>query len=133
LRGLGRIKTNLDSGVFQAVQYAGITALTSSQQCVADNCAIWQERRDVLVRGLQELGCPITPPKATFYLWIPVPKGFTSSSFSVELIVKAGVVLTPGNGFGAAGEGFVRAAFTVKTERLREALDRIRKLGIRGG
>jgi LL-diaminopimelate aminotransferase len=133
LRGLGRIKTNLDSGVFQAVQYAGITALTSSQQCVADNCAIWQERRDVLVRGLQELGFPITPPKATFYLWIPVPKGFTSSSFSVELIVKAGVVLTPGNGFGAAGEGFVRAAFTVKTERLREALDRIRKLGIRGG
>jgi LL-diaminopimelate aminotransferase len=78
------------------------------------------------------MGFPITPPKATFYLWIPVPKGFTSSSFSAELIVKAGVVLTPGNGFGAAGEGFVRAAFTVRTDRLREAMDRLRKLGIRG-
>jgi LL-diaminopimelate aminotransferase len=133
LRGLGRIKTNLDSGVFQAVQFAGIAALTGSQQCVAENCAIWQERRDVLVRGLQELGFSITPPKATFYLWIPIPKGFTSSSFSAELIVKAGVVLTPGNGFGDAGEGFVRAAFTVNVDRIREAVDRIRKLGIRGG
>jgi LL-diaminopimelate aminotransferase len=132
LRGLGRIKTNVDSGVFQAVQYAAIAALTGPQQCVADNCTIWQERRDVLVRGLRALGFQIAPPKATFYLWIPVPKGFTSSSFSAELIVKAGVVLTPGNGFGAAGEGFVRAAFTVTADRLREALDRIGKLGVRG-
>jgi LL-diaminopimelate aminotransferase len=133
LRGLGRIKTNLDSGVFQAVQYAGIAALTGSQQCVVDNCAIWQERRNVLVRGLQEIGFAIAPPQATFYLWIPVPRGFTASSFSAELIVKAGVVLTPGSGFGAAGEGFVRAAFTVRVERIREAVDRIKRLGIRGG
>ncbi len=132
LAGLGRIKTNLDSGVFQAVQYAGIAALKGSQQCVADNCKIWQERRDVLVRGLREMGFSITPPRATFYLWIPVPKGFTSSSFSADLIVKAGVVLTPGSGFGAAGEGFVRAAYTVRAERIREALERIKKLGIRG-
>jgi LL-diaminopimelate aminotransferase len=132
LAGLGRIKTNLDSGVFQAVQYAGIAALTGSQQCVADNCKIWQERRDALVAGLREMGFAVTPPKATFYLWIPVPKGFTSASFSAELIVKAGVVLTPGSGFGAAGEGFVRAAFTVGVERIREAVERIKKLGIRG-
>jgi LL-diaminopimelate aminotransferase len=132
LTGLGRVKQNLDSGVFQAVQYAGIAALTGPQTCVADNCRIWQERRDVLIGGLRELGFAVSSPKATFYAWVPVPRGFTSSTFCVELLVKTGVVVTPGNGFGAAGEGFVRAAFTVKVERIREALDRIRKLGIRG-
>jgi LL-diaminopimelate aminotransferase len=130
LTGLARVKQNLDSGVFQAVQYAGIAALTGSQQCVADNNRTWQERRDVLVDGLRSVGIRVTPPKATFYLWVPVPKGFTSQSFCVELLVKAGVVVTPGNGFGEAGEGFVRMAFTVGVERLREAVDRIRKLGL---
>ena len=132
LRGLGRIKTNLDSGVFQAVQYAGIAALTGPQQCIADNCRIYQERRDVLVAALREMGFDVEAPKATFYLWVPVPKGFTSKSFSIEILAKAGVVLTPGSGFGAAGEGYVRAAFTVGVERIREAVERIKKLGIRG-
>ena len=132
LAGLGRVKQNLDSGVFQAVQYAGIAALTGSQQCVADNCRIWQERRDVLIGGLRDLGFAVASPRASFYAWVPVPAGFTSSSFCVELLVKAGVVVTPGNGFGAAGEGFVRAAFTVDADRIRLALDRLRKLGIRG-
>jgi LL-diaminopimelate aminotransferase len=133
LAGLGRVKQNLDSGVFQAVQYAGIAALTGSQQCVADNCRIWQERRDVLVTSLRDMGFSVAAPQASFYAWVPVPRGFTSSSFCVELLVKAGVVVTPGNGFGAAGEGFVRAAFTVGVDRIREAVDRIRRLGIRGG
>jgi LL-diaminopimelate aminotransferase len=133
LAGLGRVKQNLDSGVFQAVQYAGIAALTGSQQCVADNCRIWQERRDVLIGGLRNMGFAVASPKASFYAWVPTPRGFTSSSFCVELLVKAGVVVTPGNGFGAAGEGFVRAAFTVGVDRIREAVERIRKLGIRGG
>jgi LL-diaminopimelate aminotransferase len=132
LAGLGRVKQNVDSGVFQAVQYAGIAALTGPQQCVADNCRIWQERRDVLIASLRDMGFAVTPPRATFYAWVPVPRGFTSSSFCVDLLVKAGVVVTPGNGFGASGEGFVRAAFTVNVERIREAMDRIRKLGIRG-
>ncbi|HTX53682.1 MAG TPA: LL-diaminopimelate aminotransferase [Candidatus Baltobacteraceae bacterium] len=132
LAGLGRVKQNVDSGVFQAVQYAGIAALTGSQACVADNCRIWQERRDVLIGGLRELGFAVAAPKATFYAWVPVPRGFTSSSFTAEILLKTGVVVTPGNGFGAAGEGFVRAAFTVKVERIREALDRIRTLGVRG-
>jgi LL-diaminopimelate aminotransferase len=132
LAGLGRVKQNLDSGVFQAVQHAGIAALTGSQQCVADNCRIWQERRDILIGGLRDLGFAVASPRASFYAWVPVPAGFTSSSFCVELLVKAGVVVTPGNGFGAAGEGFVRAAFTVNADRIRLALDRIRKLGIRG-
>jgi LL-diaminopimelate aminotransferase len=132
LAGLGRVKTNLDSGVFQAIQYAGIAALTGPQQCVADNCRAYQERRDVLVTGLRELGFDVEPPKATFYLWVPVPRGFTSQSFCVELLVKAGVVVTPGSGFGAAGEGYVRATLTVSLDRIREAVERIRKLGIRG-
>ncbi len=132
LAGLGRIKTNLDSGVFQAVQYAGVAALTGPQQCIADNCRIYQERRDVLVGALREMGFDVDAPKATFYLWVPVPRGFTSKSFSVDILAKAGVVLTPGSGFGAAGEGYVRAAFTVGVDRIREAVERIRKLGIRG-
>jgi LL-diaminopimelate aminotransferase len=132
LAGLGRIKTNLDSGVFQAVQYAGIAALTGPQQCVAENCRIYQERRDVLVGGLRKMGFAVEAPKATFYLWVPVPKGFTSKSFSMEVLAKAGVVLTPGSGFGAAGEGYVRATFTVGVDRLREAVERIKKLGIQG-
>jgi LL-diaminopimelate aminotransferase len=130
LAGLGRVKQNLDSGVFQAVQHAGIAALTGSQQCVADNCRIWQERRDVLIGGLRDLGFAVASPRASFYAWVPVPAAFTSSSFWV--LGKAGVVVTPGNGFGAAGEGFVRAAFTVDADRIRLALDRLRELGIRG-
>jgi LL-diaminopimelate aminotransferase len=132
LAGLGRVKQNLDSGVFQAVQQAGIAALAGSQQCVADNCRIWQERRDILIGGLRDMGFAVASPRASFYAWVPVPAGFTSSSFCVELLVKAGVVVTPGNGFGAAGEGFVRAAFTVNADRIREAIDRLRTLGIRG-
>ncbi len=133
LTGLGRIKTNLDSGVFQAVQVAGIAALTGPQQAVADNCRVYQERRDVLVGALREMGFDVQAPRATFYLWVPVPKGFTAKSFSVEVLAKAGVVLTPGSGFGAAGEGYVRAALTVGVDRIREAVERLRKLGIRGG
>jgi len=132
LKGLGRVKTNLDSGVFQAIQDAAIAALTGPQQCVADNCRIYQERRDVLVGSLREMGFAVEAPKATFYLWVPVPKGFTSRSFSLEILAKAGIVLTPGSGFGAAGEGYVRATFTVSVDRIREAIERIKKLGIRG-
>ncbi len=132
LAGLGRIKTNMDSGVFQAVQYAGVAALTGPQECVADNCRVYQERRDVLVKGLREMGFDVQPPKATFYIWVPAPKGFTSMSFTAEVLTKAGVVLTPGSGFGPTGEGYVRAAVTVNVDRIREALERIKKLGIRG-
>jgi len=132
LTGLGRIKTNMDSGVFQAVQYAGIAALTGPQECVADNCRVYQERRDVLVKGLREMGFDVQPPKATFYIWVPAPKGFTSTRFTVEVLTKAGVVVTPGSGFGTTGEGYVRAAVTVSVDRIREAVERIKRLGIRG-
>jgi len=128
LEGLGRIKTNLDSGVFQAVQEAGIEALTGPQDCVEAMRKVYQERRDVLVDGLLSLGYHVEKPKASFYVWIGVPKGFTSMAFTAHLLSKAGIVTTPGVGFGQHGEGYIRAALTVDVSRIREAVERLRKL-----
>src|SRR3990172_4223773 len=100
LAGLGRIKTNLDSGVFQAVQEAAIAALTGPQDCVEAMRAIYKERRDALVDGLSKLGFTVDRPKATFYVWIGVPKGHTSASFASALLSEIGIVMTPGTGFG---------------------------------
>lgn len=126
--GLGKIKTNVDSGVFQAVQEAGIAALTGDQNVVEQMRSICQERRDILVRSLPEIGLACTPPQATFYVWAEVPKGYTSASLTSKILEETGVVVTPGNGFGAAGEGYIRFSLTVNTERLREAVARLRKL-----
>lgn len=131
LAGLGRIKTNLDSGIFQAVQVAGIAALTGPQDCVEEHRRIWQRRRDAFVKGLQELGCPLEPPKASFYVWIPVPKGTGSAAFTATLLQECALVTTPGNGFGRAGEGYIRATLTTDVKRLEEAVERIRRAGIR--
>ena len=103
--GLSQVKSNMDSGQFQAVQEAGITALESDDRLTAGLRAIYQERRDVLVTGLRNLGLEFETPSATFYVWIEVPQGYTSASFTAHLLEKAGIVTTPGNGFGAPGEG----------------------------
>ncbi|MBW2108544.1 MAG: LL-diaminopimelate aminotransferase [Deltaproteobacteria bacterium] len=129
IQGLGQIKSNIDSGAFQAVQMAGITALEGDQSCVEAMRHTYQERRDILVDGLRSIGLSVEKPKATFYLWIEVPDGFTSAAFAGRLLTEAGVVTTPGNGFGAAGEGYVRMALTVGRERIREALERIKSIG----
>jgi LL-diaminopimelate aminotransferase len=128
LAGLGRIKTNLDSGVFQAIQQAGIEALRGPQEYIAWGCKIYQERRDVLVDGLNGLGWGIQKPKASFYVWIPVRPGYTSPELARRLLSEAGIVTTPGVGFGPHGEGFIRAALTVSVERVREAVERIGNL-----
>lgn len=128
LAALGKIKSNIDSGAFDAIQLAGIAALDSDQESVRQYCAIYQERRDVLVSGLQKLGYQVTSPKATFYVWLPVPQGFTSMSFAAHVLEKAGIVVVPGLGFGEPGEGYVRLALTVPKERLEEALARLAKL-----
>jgi LL-diaminopimelate aminotransferase len=125
LAGLGRIKTNLDSGVFQAVQEAAIAALTGPQECVERMRAVYRERRDALVDGLQALGFDVDRPRASFYVWIAVPRGHTSASFAAALLAELGIVMTPGTGFGRHGEGYVRAALTVDVRRIREAVDRI--------
>ncbi|MFP3867859.1 MAG: LL-diaminopimelate aminotransferase [Desulfobacteraceae bacterium] len=131
VEGLGLVKSNIDSGVFNAIQWAGITALNSDQALVAErqSCRIYQERRDILVQGLQKLGYEVELPKATFYVWLPVPPGFTSAQFTARLLEQAGIVTTPGNGFGAPGEGYVRLALTVDKARIEEALARLARLG----
>jgi LL-diaminopimelate aminotransferase len=127
LAGLGRVKTNVDSGVFNAVQHAAITALCGSQDCVKEACAIYQERRDVLIAGLRSLGFDVPTPKATFYVWVPVND---CMSFSAKLLNEAGIVATPGVGFGASGEGYVRFAITRPVARINEAIERIRRLNL---
>jgi LL-diaminopimelate aminotransferase len=125
LAGLGRVKTNVDSGVFDAVQQAAITALSGPQDCIREACRIYQERRDVLVRGLRDLGYTLEAPRATFYVWMKVDD---SLQFASRLLEKAGIVVTPGIGFGRGGEGYVRFALTRPSERIREAVDRLREL-----
>ena len=135
--GLGRIKSNIDSGIFEAIQVAGIEALEGDQHCLADMRQIYTERRDILVAGLKKRknvsfrrGISVEAPRATFYVWFEVPSGYTSASFAALLLEKAGIVATPGNGFGAPGEGYVRMALTVSKERIGEAVERMRKAGI---
>ncbi|MDR1195134.1 MAG: LL-diaminopimelate aminotransferase [Endomicrobium sp.] len=123
-----KVKDNYDSGVFQAVQEAAITALTSSQQCVEDARKIYKERRDALVDGLGKLGWDVKYPPASFYVWAKVPKGYKSSDVVGKLLDEAAIVCTPGNGMGASGEGYVRFALTVSVSRIKEALERISKI-----
>jgi LL-diaminopimelate aminotransferase len=129
LAGLGAIKTNVDSGVFQAVQYAGIAALRSPARIREEIVSVYAERRDVLVDGLNRIGWLVRKPQATFYVWVPVPPGYTSAELCKTLLEEAAIVTTPGNGFGQNGEGFIRMALTVGKERLAEAVERIK--GIR--
>jgi len=128
VKGLGRVKTNVDSGVFQAVQEAGIAALTGPQDYVTQIRVIYGERRDVVVTGLRKLGLPVTPPRATFFVWAPVPDGSDSRKWASRLLQEVGVVVTPGVGFGAAGEGYYRIALTVDKARIAEAMDRLGRL-----
>jgi LL-diaminopimelate aminotransferase len=120
-----RLKTNLDSGMFAAVQRASVAALTGPQDCVAQMCAVYQRRRDLLVEALRRIGMHVTPPKGTIYLWVPVPEGYTSASFTEQVLEQADVVVTPGAAYGACGEGYVRLSLTVPDERLQEAVRRI--------
>ena len=128
IRGLGHIKANIDSGAFGAVQDAGIAALAGDQRPVEKMRRLYQKRRNVLYRGLRRLGLKMKKPQASFYLWCEVPSGHTSESFSGLLLEKAAVVCTPGNGFGAHGEGYVRFALSVDVSRLEEAVERIGKV-----
>ena len=126
--GLGAIKSNIDSGVFQAVQMAGIEAIRGDQSCVRDMVQVYSRRRDLMVKGLQDVGFEVESPRATFYLWIKVPEGYTSADLTERLLEDAGLVVTPGNGFGEPGEGYFRIALTQKRERLAEAVQRLKAL-----
>ena len=125
---LGRIKSNLDSGIFQAIQYAGIKAFEIYDDFVPGLCAAYRKRRDVFCDGLNSIGWKVEKPKATFYVWIKLPPGLTSFEVAGRLLDEADIVMIPGAGFGPEGEGYVRATITVTKERLAEAVERIKKV-----
>jgi len=128
---LGKIKTNVDSGVFGAIQRAGVEALESDEVEHREILDIYQRRRDLMVGTLWDAGLELEKPKAAFYLWIAVPKGYTSTEFTTLLLTEAGIVATPGNGFGEYGEGYVRLSLTIDEERLHEAAKRLKGLKFR--
>ncbi|HEX78044.1 MAG TPA: LL-diaminopimelate aminotransferase [Dehalococcoidia bacterium] len=125
VNALMRVKSNLDSGIPQAVQYAAIAALEGPQECIAEHNAIYQRRRDRIVATLNEIGLPTQSPKASLYLWTKVPEGYTSMEFATKLLDEAGVVVTPGAGYGQAGEGYIRLSLTTPDERVEEGLARL--------
>lgn len=130
IKGLGQVKTNLDSGVFKAIQRAAIAAYSTGEEELQAVMSVYQNRRDIIVKGLQSLGWPIEPPKATLYVWARVPQGYSSAEFVTLLLDKCGIIVPPGNGYGAAGEGFFRIALTVADERMHEAIQRMKDAGI---
>ena len=127
IAALRQLKTNIDSGIFQAIQWAGIAALEGDQQPLQDTVATYQRRRDLLVDGLAKAGWKVTTPKATFYLWTRIPTGGSSLAFAARVLEQSHVVIAPGVGFGPSGEGYVRLSLTIPTERIQEAVERLAK------
>jgi len=125
---LMRVKSNIDSGVAQAVQRMAIAALEGPQDCIDEHNRIYQARRDKVVEALRKLGLRVTPPKASLYVWAKVPDGMTSAGFAERLLDEAAVIVTPGNGYGEHGEGYVRLSLTLPDDRLDEGLRRIAAL-----
>lgn len=128
IAAIDQVKENTDSGIFNAVQYAGIAALEGPQDIIKKNIGIYQRRRDLVIKTLREIGIAVDPPKATFYIWSPIPAGTTSMDFAGRLLDLCGVVVTPGIGYGSLGEGFIRISLSTPDARLEEAMGRIRKV-----
>jgi LL-diaminopimelate aminotransferase len=125
---LAKVKSNIDSGIFSAVQLAGVAALRGNQNYLKEMCLLYQQRRDILVDGLNRLGWSAVKPKATFYVWIKIPPQADAISFAAHLLKEADIVATPGVGFGRYGQGYLRMALTVSEARIREALERIKRI-----
>lgn len=125
---LKKMKNNIDSGVFTAIQVAAIEALEKGDEFAGKMRDIYQKRRDMAVFELMNLGWDFEIPKGAFYLWIKVPMGYDSREFTSKLLNEAGVVVAPGSGYGACGEGYFRISLTIREERLREAFERIKQL-----
>ena len=120
-------KSNLDSGIPQAIQYAAIEALTGPQDCIQEHNITYQRRRDLIVNVLNSIGLEAELPKASLYIWARVPEGYTSASFTNSLLEEAGVVVTPGVGYGKNGEGYVRLSLTIPDEELEKGLAKLAK------
>jgi len=128
IAALAKIKSNIDSGIFSAIQLAGVVALKGPQDYLKSMCGVYQQRRDILVDGLNGLGWKVIKPKATFYVWIKIPLKSDALSFAARLLREANIVATPGVGFGQYGQGYIRMALTVSEARIKEALQRIKKI-----
>ncbi|MBI2134002.1 LL-diaminopimelate aminotransferase [Candidatus Woesearchaeota archaeon] len=127
VKAMGTIKNNTDSGVFNAVQLAAIKAMELPDSFIEKQMSIYQKRRDLVHKTLTGAGLSCTKPKAALYMWAKVPEGHTSASFATEMLEKAGVVITPGAGYGKDGEGYFRISLTVPDKRLGEAMERIKR------
>jgi LL-diaminopimelate aminotransferase len=122
---LKRVKSNMDSGIPQAIQYAAIEALRGPQDCIQEHNAIYQRRRDLVVEMLNSIGLEAKPPKASLYVWVKVPEGYNSVDFATDLLEQVGVVVTPGIGYGKNGEGYVRLSLTITDAGLVKGLSRM--------
>jgi LL-diaminopimelate aminotransferase len=122
-----RLKTNVDSGLFEAIQMAGVAALEGPSEPMEQMNAIYTRRRDLVVSALREIGVDVPSPKGTIYVWAPVPEGHTSTSFCELVLEEAAVVISPGSMYGPSGEGFFRIALTAPDDRIEEAVERMRK------
>ena len=131
VKALGTIKNNIDSGTFKAIQDAAAAAFTVDQSLIDNLNKMYQDRRDAAESGFRKLGWDIKPSKATFYLWLPVPKGMTSEEFVTQMLEKAHVVVPPGNGYGSCGEGYFRVALTKDVDTIKECIRRMKDAGIR--
>ncbi|MGB2884303.1 MAG: LL-diaminopimelate aminotransferase [Dehalococcoidia bacterium] len=126
---LMKVKSNIDSGIPQAIQYAAIEALLGDQDCIAEHNAIYQRRRDLVVKTLTKIGLRLKPPMASLYVWARIPEGYTSLDFCTKLLDETSVVVTPGSGYGKYGEGYIRVSLTTPDDRLEEGLARLDKWG----
>ncbi|MDX2099075.1 MAG: aspartate aminotransferase [Leptolyngbyaceae cyanobacterium bins.59] len=131
VQGLKTLKTNLDYGIFSALQKAAETALQLPDVYLQDVQTRYRTRRDFLIQGLADLGWEVPKSLATMYLWVPCPPGMSSTDFALTVLQQTGVVVTPGNAFGFAGEGYVRISLIADCDRLGEALRRFKQAGIR--
>ena len=125
VNALMRVKSSLDSGIPQAIQYAAIEALQNNQECIQEHNAIYQRRRDQMIDVLNRIGLVASPPKASLYIWAKVPADSTSTSFATRLLEEAGIVVTPGVGYGKCGEGYIRLSLTTPDDDLEEGLSRL--------
>jgi LL-diaminopimelate aminotransferase len=128
IEAVKRLKTNIDSGVFDAVQRAGIAALEGPVDFLERTVVTYRRRRDLLCDGLKSMGVVVEPPRGSIYVWVPVPEGHTSESFTTYLLDEAALVVAPGNGYGPTGEGFVRFSLTLADDRLEEGVERLRRI-----
>jgi len=125
IKALFQIKANLDSGIPQAVQEMAMEALTGSQDCVDDNVAIYQRRRDRVVTALSSMGLEVAVPQASLYVWAPVPEGYTSAEFAARLLEDTDIVVTPGSSYGKYGEGYIRLSLTTPDEQVEKGCQRL--------